>query len=147
MDSLQSVVTQVRRFRADQGLKPAQSVSARLIGLGGVDLAGYEPLMRSLVRLDQPGADFMATATLSLAGGVEVELDTRGAIDVGAERARLTKDEAAAVKEVAQCQSKLDDQAFLDKAPEAVVTKIRERLAAAEADLVRVRAALAALAG
>jgi valyl-tRNA synthetase len=147
MDSLQSVVTQVRRFRADQGLKPSQSVVAQLIGLGGVDLTDDEPLMRSLVRLDEPGADFMATATLSLAGGVEVELDTRGAIDVGAERARLTKDEAAAMKEAAQCLSKLDDQAFLDKAPEAVVTKIRERLVAAEADLVRIRAALAALAG
>jgi valyl-tRNA synthetase len=143
MVALQSVVTQVRRFRADQGVKPTQSVAARLTGLA--ELAGTEPLIRSLVRLDEPTGDFVATATLSLAGGVGVELDTRGTIDVAAERARLAKDEAAAVKETAQCQSKLDDQAFLAKAPEPVVTKIRERLAAAEADLVRIRAALEAL--
>jgi valyl-tRNA synthetase len=110
-----------------------------------VALRDYEPLIRSLVWLDEPTAGFEATATLALADNVTVALDTRGTIDVAAERARLTKDEAAAMKEVAQCQSKLDDQAFLQKAPEPVVAKIRERLAAAEADLVRIQTALDAL--
>ena len=87
----------------------------------------------------------MATATLSVAGGVGVELDTRGAIDVTAERARLTKDREAAEKEAAQCRAKLDNPAFTDKAPDAVVAKIRERLAVAEAELDRIAAALEAL--
>jgi valyl-tRNA synthetase len=143
--TLQTVVTEVRRFRSDQGLKPGQRVASRLSGLEGAGLVPYEPLIRSLVRLDEPSKSFAATASLSVPGGVSVELDTRGSIDVAAERARLEKDRAAAEKEAAQCRAKLDNPAFTDKAPEPVVAKIRERLGAAEAELARIDAALAAL--
>ncbi|MEV7226767.1 valine--tRNA ligase [Polymorphospora sp. NPDC051019] len=143
--ALQKVVTEVRRFRSDQGLKPGQRVAARLGGLAGAGIAAHEPLIRALVRLDPAGADFAATATLAVSAAVTVELDTRGSIDVAAERARLEKDRAAAEKEIAQCRGKLGNAAFVGKAPEAVVNKIKDRLAAAEADLVRVSAALAAL--
>jgi valyl-tRNA synthetase len=145
MASLQQVVTEVRRFRSDQGLRPGQRVAARLTGLDGLALGPYESLIRSLARLDEAGGEFMATATLSVLGGAGVELDTRGAIDVTAERARLTKDREAAEKEAAQCRAKLDNPAFTDKAPEAVVAKIRERLAVAEGELERIAVALAAL--
>ncbi|NES17300.1 MULTISPECIES: valine--tRNA ligase [Micromonospora] len=143
--TLQRVVTEIRRFRSDQGLRPTQRVAARLDGLAGAGIAAHEPLIRSLVRLDAAGDDFQASATLAMPGEVTVALDTRGSIDVAAERARLTKDRAAAEKEVAQARAKLDNPAFVGKAPEHVVAKIRERLAVAEADLVRIDAALAAL--
>ncbi|WP_213454082.1 valine--tRNA ligase [Rhizomonospora bruguierae] len=143
--ALQRVVTEVRRFRADQGLRPGQRVAARLGGLEAAGLGAQEPLIRSLARLDEPGEAFAASAKLAVGGGVAVELDTRGAIDVAAERARLTKDRAAAEKEAAQTRAKLGNPAFVDKAPEPVVAKIRERQAAADADLARIDAALAAL--
>ncbi len=143
--ALQLVVTEVRRFRADQGLRPGQRVSGRLNGLAGAGLAAHEPLIRALARVDEPTGAFSVTASLSAAGGVTVELDTRGAIDVAAERARLEKDRASAEKEIVACQAKLDNPAFADKAPADVVAKIRERLAAAEADLARISGALAAL--
>ncbi|MDI6098303.1 valine--tRNA ligase [Actinoplanes sp. NEAU-A12] len=143
--ALQKVVTEVRRFRSDQGLKPSQRVTAALTGLGNVGIDAHEPLIRSLARLDAPGADFATTATLAVTGGITVDLDTRGAIDVAAERARLTKDRAAAEKEATQCRAKLGNEAFIGKAPEQVVAKIKDRLAAAETDLVRIAAALEAL--
>lgn len=143
--ALQKVVTEVRRFRSDQGLKPSQRVGAALTGLGNVGIDTHEPLIRSLARLDAPAAGFTATATLAVSGGITVDLDTRGAIDVKAERARLEKDRAAAEKEATQCRAKLGNEAFIGKAPEQVVAKIKDRLAAAEADLVRIAAALEAL--
>ncbi|MEV1316258.1 valine--tRNA ligase [Micromonospora arborensis] len=143
--SVQRVVTEIRRFRSDQGLRPTQRVAARLDGLAGAGIDAHEPLIRSLVRLDPAGDDFQASATLAMPGAVGVALDTRGSIDVAAERARLTKDRAAAEKEVAQARSKLDNPAFIGKAPEPVVAKIRDRLATAEADLVRIDAALETL--
>jgi valyl-tRNA synthetase len=60
-------------------------------------------------------------------------------------RARLRKDQAAAEKEAAGCRAKLGNDAFLAKAPDQVVAKVKERLAAAEADLARIRSALEAL--
>ncbi|MEU8333204.1 valine--tRNA ligase [Micromonospora sp. NPDC048839] len=143
--SVQRVVTEIRRFRSDQGLRPTQRVAARLDGLAGAGIDAHEPLIRSLVRLDPAGDDFQASATLAMPGAVGVALDTRGSIDVAAERARLTKDRAAAEKEVAQARAKLDNPAFIGKAPEPVVAKIRDRLATAEADLVRIDAALETL--
>ncbi|GFJ92001.1 valine--tRNA ligase [Phytohabitans rumicis] len=143
--TLRRVVTEIRRFRSDQGLRPAQRVEARLDGLAAAGVAAHEPLIRSLVRLDDAGAGFAATAQLAVTAAVTVALDTRGAIDVAAERARLEKDRAAALKEAEQCRAKLDNPAFVGKAPEPVVSKIKERLSAAEADLARIATALEAL--
>jgi valyl-tRNA synthetase len=142
---LQRVVTEIRRFRSDQGLRPAQRVTAQLDGLDGAGITAHERLIRALARLDEVGTDFQASATLAVPGGVRVALDTRGAIDVAAERARLEKDRAAAEKEITQARAKLDNPAFVGKAPEPVVNKIRDRLAAAEADLARITMALEAL--
>ena len=83
-EEIELVVTEVRRFRSDQGLRPGQRVGTRLLGLDRTGLAPYESLIRSLARLDEPADGFVATATLSVAGGVAVELDTRGTIDVAA---------------------------------------------------------------
>jgi valyl-tRNA synthetase len=61
---------------------------------------------------------------------------------VPAERARLTRDLAAAEKERAQATRKLDTPDFVGKAPVAVVEKIRGRLSAAETDIARISAQL-----
>jgi valyl-tRNA synthetase len=138
--NVQAVVTEVRRFRSDQGVKPSQRVPARLTGAG--EAAGA---IRWLVRLDEAAADFAPTASLTTAGGVLVDFDLSGTIDVGAERARLAKDLAAAQKERDVNSAKLGNEAFTGKAPEAVIGKVRDRLLTAEADIVRIEAALAAL--
>ncbi|MEU7239415.1 valine--tRNA ligase [Streptomyces sparsogenes] len=141
--TLQQVVTEVRRFRADQGLQPGQKVPARL-ELSGTPLMAHEDAMRSLLRLQPAGEDFTATASLPVAGAT-VALDLSGAIDVEAERKRLAKDLAAAEKDKAQTTAKLNNEAFLAKAPDHVVEKIRMRQSTAEADIARITAQLAAL--
>jgi valyl-tRNA synthetase len=145
--SLQRLVTEVRRFRSDQGLKPGQRVTAEL-DFADSSLAAHEETIRMLLRLTEPRpepeAGFTPTAALPVEG-VTVRLDTAGAIDVAAERARLEKDLAAARKEVDQTTRKLGNEAFMAKAPETVVAKNRDRLAQAEADITRLEAQLAAL--
>ncbi|MFE7120632.1 valine--tRNA ligase [Streptomyces sp. NPDC057654] len=140
---VQQVVTEVRRFRADQGLQPGQKVPARL-ELAGTALVAHEAAMRSLLRLQPAGEGFAATASLPVAGA-SVALDLSGTIDVEAERKRLTKDLAAAEKEKAQATGKLGNEAFLAKAPDQVVDKIRTRLAKADEDIERIAAQLAGL--
>ncbi len=142
--ALQDVVTEVRRFRSDQGLRPAQRVAARLGGLDAAGLAGHEPLVRSLTRLEEPAAGFAPTASVSVRGA-RIELDLSGAIDVAAERGRLAKDLAAAQKELQTVTAKLGNADFVAKAPEPVVAKVRGRLSAAEADIQRISAQLDAL--
>ncbi|MEV8361436.1 valine--tRNA ligase [Streptomyces niveus] len=143
IEHLQQVVTEVRRFRADQGLQPGQKVPGRL-DLSATPLAAHEAAIRQLLRLQEEGDAFQATATLPVAGAT-VALDLSGTIDVPAERKRLTKDRDAAEKEKQQATAKLGNEAFLAKAPDNVVDKIRGRLAKAEADIERLTAQLAAL--
>ncbi|MFD9574773.1 valine--tRNA ligase [Streptomyces sp. NPDC059982] len=143
IENLQAVVTEVRRFRADQGLQPGQKVPARL-DLAGTALAAHEAAIRQLLRLQPEGEEFHATATLPVAGAT-VALDLSGTIDVAAERKRLGKDLAAAEKEKQQAEAKLGNEAFLAKAPDNVVDKIKGRLDKAGADIARIQAQLDAL--
>ncbi|MCD9900764.1 valine--tRNA ligase [Streptomyces sp. MT29] len=143
IELVQQVVTEVRRFRNDQGLQPGQKVPAELT-LTGTALAPHEAAIRQLLRLQPAGDGFHATASLPVAGAT-VALDLSGTIDVPAERKRLTKDLEAAQKEKAQATGKLGNEAFLAKAPDNVVDKIRGRLSKAEADIERISAQLAAL--
>ncbi|GAA4412884.1 valine--tRNA ligase [Actinokineospora soli] len=148
VEGVQKLVTEIRRFRADQGVKPGQRVTARLSGVDTADLADHHAAISALARLQPPTADFAASASLevALAGGtVVVELDLSGTVDVAAERKRLAKDLAVAEKELAQCEAKLGNPKFTDKAPEDVVAKIRTRRDTASADIERIRARLAAL--
>jgi valyl-tRNA synthetase len=142
--SLMALVTEVRRFRSDQGLRPAQPVPAALSGIGGTPLAPHEGAIRSLLRLTAPGDGFNPTASLA-AEGVTVVLDTAATIDVAAERRRMEKDLAAARKEADQAERKLANDAFLAKAPAGVVEETRRRLEAALADIARISGRVAAL--
>ncbi|MET7994326.1 valine--tRNA ligase [Amycolatopsis sp. NPDC005232] len=145
---VQKLVTEIRRFRADQGLKPGQKVATRLSGAGFDAVSGHDDAIRSLVRLTPVSSEFSASASLevALAGGVAVvELDLSGTIDVAAERKRLQKDLGVAQKELAQTEGKLGNESFIAKAPEQVIEKIKTRRATAAADIERIESRLAAL--
>ena len=71
-----------------------------------------------------------------------MELDTSGTVDLAAERKRLEKDLAAAQKELDGTAKKLANEAFLSKAPEAVVAKIRKRQQVAREEFERISARL-----
>ena len=138
--ALQEVVTEVRRFRNDQGLKPAQKVPGRFIG--SAEIVEYSSALRFLLKLEDK--DFTPSATLEIAG-VKIELDLTGSIDVVAERARLEKDLTAAKKDLQTAEVKLGNAGFMAKAPADVVVEIKERLAKTSSDIERITAALAAL--
>jgi valyl-tRNA synthetase len=144
IEALMRLVTQVRRFRSDQGLRPSAPVPAVLAGIEATPLAAHEAGIRSLLRLARPGEAFGPTASVQ-AEGITVQLDTAAAIDVGAERRRLEKDLSAARADREQSERKLANPSFVERAPEAVVARSRDRLAAAQAEIERLEQRLASL--
>jgi valyl-tRNA synthetase len=145
---MQKLVTEIRRFRSDQGLADRQKVPARLSGVDTADLSTQLGAVSSLAWLTEPAADFTPSASLEVGfkgGIVVVELDTSGTIDLAAERRRLEKDLAAAQKELASTTAKLGNADFMAKAPEAVVDKQRERQRVAREEADRITARLAGL--
>ena len=148
ISDMQRLVTEVRRFRSDQGLADRQKVPARLEGITGAGLDALIAPVTALAWLTSPDGDFQPTARVEvrLSGGtVGVELDTSGTVDVDAERRRLEKDLAAAQKELATTTAKLGNDAFLAKAPGDIVDKIRDRQKLAGEEVDRITARLAAL--
>jgi valyl-tRNA synthetase len=137
---LQARVVLIRQFLSAQGVKPSLRVPARFSGV-----SRYEPQIRRLLRLAEPAEGFTATATLGLSDGAVVELDLSTAVDVVAERARLSRDRGVASKELEQTGKKLGNDAFLANAKPAVVESVRARNAAAAADLARIDEALTRL--
>src|SRR5699024_4016507 len=134
-------------FRADQGVKPSQKVPGRL-DFAAVDLQNQEDMVRNLANITAPEADFTASASIEVRlsqGTVEISLDTSDAIDVDAERKPFVKELAKAHNELDQTGSLLSHEAFLSKAPEHVVDKIRERQTIAQEEVERIHTRLEAL--
>jgi valyl-tRNA synthetase len=145
---MQKLITEVRRFRSDQGLNDRQRVPARLSDIETADLDAQIPAVRSLAWLTEDDESFSPSAHVEVRlsrGTVVVEVDTSGTVDVAAERRRLEKDLAAAEKELAGTAGKLGNQAFLAKAPADVVEKIRARQQLAREEVDRITARLASL--
>ena len=142
--ALMRLVTQLRRFRSDQGLRPTQPVPAVLAGIEATPLAAHEAHIRALTRLTAPGGGFAPTASVE-AEGVTVELDTAAGLDVAAERRRAEKDLATARGDIDAAQRKLGNESFIARAPADVVAKNRARLAVAQDEVRRLTERLAAL--
>jgi len=132
------VVTEVRRFRSDQGLKPAQRVHARFAWPtgAGAGLAAHDGLIRSLVRLDEPEEGLPADRHADTCPASR----DRGAGTPGAPSTWPPSGPGWARtgpplrRRRRPPEAKLGNAEFLAKAPEPVVAKIKERLAAAEAE-------------
>jgi valyl-tRNA synthetase len=140
ISQLQEIITEVRRFRNDQGIKTSLKIPGRIVATG--DIAKHASAVAFVVRMEL--GDITPSAKCE-AAGVTIEFDLTGSIDVVAERARLEKDLATASKDKQTAEVKLNNEGFMAKAPENVLVEIRERLAKTTSDIERITAALAAL--
>ena len=141
---VQTLITEIRRFRNDQGIKTSAKIAARLSGLTEGGLASYESSIRFITKLEPASANFAPSAKVEI-GDFSVEFDLTGAVDVAAERSRLTKDLESIEKDKKTAEVKLNNENFMSKAPMEVVTEIRERLEFCNAEIERITALLAAL--
>jgi valyl-tRNA synthetase len=154
MADLQEAIAAVRRFRAEHRVPPAARPRLTLVPIGGSQASLFRAeaeSIRRLARLDQveveeavaqPPAD---RAAKLLTAGAELYLPLEGLLDLDEERARLDRELAGLDAERARAAAKLANQAFIEKAPPAVVERARDRLAEVEAALAKVRAQRAEL--
>jgi valyl-tRNA synthetase len=137
---VQEIITEVRRFRNDQGIKTSQRIPGQFHA--PEEFARYESAMRFVLRIDHPEEGlFVASKTLVL-GYFKIDLDLSQSVDVVAERARFSKDLVGAKKDRDTAIVKLSNDGFMAKAPESVVAEIRARLAKADSDIERINSQL-----
>ncbi|MGY6410548.1 MAG: valine--tRNA ligase [Alkalilacustris sp.] len=110
-------------------------------------LSRNAPLIARLARIEAKGtAPTPPRGALSVAAeGASFALPLEGIIDIAAETARLEKTLAKLEKDAAGLQNRLANPKFAASAPEDVVEETREKLAQAEEEAARLRAALTRL--
>jgi valyl-tRNA synthetase len=137
MEEVKTVITEVRRFRNDQGVKPSSPIPGRFIGIDQSAISPFEQAIRSVLKITVPDSSFSASGSI-LVGEITCEFDLSGTVDVAAERTRLQKDLATAEKDRETARVKLDNGDFMAKAPEKVVATIKARLAETDQEIARI---------
>ncbi|MBM3704170.1 MAG: valine--tRNA ligase [Actinobacteria bacterium] len=137
MEEVKTVITEVRRFRNDQGVKSSSHIPGRFIGIDQSAISPFEQAIRSVLKITVPDSSFSASGSI-LVGEITCEFDLSGTVDVAAERTRLQKDLATAEKDRETARVKLDNGDFMAKAPEKVVATIKARLAETDQEIARI---------
>jgi valyl-tRNA synthetase len=133
----------VRRIKAEMDIAPGKPVPVLLSHVSGEDeqrLEAARPYINFLAKTES--IELLHTdqhepeSAIALVGEMKILIPLAGLIDKDAELARLQKEIDKLEKETARLNGKLSNSSFVDKAPEAVVNKEREKLAEVEKALV-----------
>ena len=132
---IKAVITAIRNIRGEMRIPPGKALEVFLHNGKDSDRARLDANHNFLCRLARlesitwlsPEDSAPASAT-GLVGDMEILVPMAGLIDKNAEIERLGKEIDKLRKEVARGDAKLRNPNFVDKAPDAVVAKEREKL-------------------
>jgi valyl-tRNA synthetase len=147
MESVIDIIRSIRNARAQYKVESTRWVEAQIYG-GELTpaIVPYSQAIQTLARakpitfLDKRQESSLTENALVLVlKETEVVIPMESMIDLEAERKRLQKEIEQSQAEVAQLEARLKDEAFLTKAPAAVVDKERQKLAAVKDKLERLK--------
>lgn len=146
--SVKMFVSQARALKAEHNLASRRDVRF-LVKTGDVAWAVLEGNLAKLMRMSG-ATEFVRQEVVEGAPAVvttlgTLYLDLASTVDAAAEKVRLTKELEAMAKHIAGTEARLGNEAFISKAPPAVLEGARKQLAdqkAKQAELIRLRAAL-----
>ena len=137
MGLLMEVTRAIRNLRAESRVEPGRKVEAILLAGPGEKkvLEENRLYLEVLAGLGQlailpEGSAKPEQAVTAVVSGVEVYLPLAGLVDLEKEKERLEKELAELEEEKERLGKKLSNTQFLAKAPEAVVAKEKQKLAA-----------------
>ncbi|MBQ4782701.1 valine--tRNA ligase [Pectobacterium versatile] len=155
LEWIKQAIIAVRNIRAEMNIAPGKPLEVLLRDVTAEAQRRVEEnrsFIQTLARLESitllPAGDKGPVSVTKLIEGAELLIPMAGLIDKAAELDRLTKEVAKIEAEIERIESKLSNEGFVARAPEAVVAKEREKLdgyAVAKAKLLEQHAVIAAL--
>ena len=151
---LKALVDACRNLRGEMGVSPAQRLPLYAVATTAAQaefLRAQAPVLQALAKLSEvrvfddevSWSAAAESAPVAVVGDIRVCLFMQ--VDVAAEKVRLGKEAARLQGEIAKAQGKLSNEAFVAKAPAAVLEQERKRLADFSATLDKVQEQLARL--
>ncbi|HLI50345.1 MAG TPA: class I tRNA ligase family protein, partial [Thermomicrobiaceae bacterium] len=152
---LMEAVRSIRNARAESNVEPGRWIAAIIEpGSHEATLRNVEPVLRALARLNAEQLRYLTNsedrpenAVSLVVDDAVISLPLAGMVDLAAERERLQREIAESEAERERIEALLSNDKFVSRAPEAVVQKQRDQLAAAAERLVLLRARLGELGG
>ncbi|WP_040328554.1 valine--tRNA ligase [Acidovorax delafieldii] len=144
MARVKGLVDTCRALRGEMNVSPSTRLPMYVVG-GADFMRGVAPVLQALAKLSEVKVfdDEAAWAAAAQAAPVAVVGEARMClfmeIDVAAEKARLSKEIARIEGEIAKANGKLSNEAFVAKAPAAVLDQEKKRVADFGATLGRLR--------
>lgn len=132
MESIMTAIKAVRNRRAEMNVAPSKKAEVFIeTAKPEIFEAGTTFFKRLASASDVKIADsFDIDGTVSIVtADATIKLPLAELVDFEAERARLNKELAAAEKDLAFTNNKLNNQGFMSKAPEKVINEIKEKAA------------------
>ena len=152
---LKQAIVAVRNIRAEMNIAPGKPLELLLRGCSEAAVRRVtenNTFLKTMARLESitvlPADDKGPVSVTKIIDGAELLIPMAGLIDKDAELARLAKEVAKVDVEIGKIESKLANEGFVARAPEAVIAKERERLVAfadAKTKLIEQQAVIAAL--
>ncbi|WP_018652335.1 valine--tRNA ligase [Actinobacillus capsulatus] len=143
---LKEVIVAVRNIRAESNIAPSKGLDLVARNFSAEEVAilnANEVLLKSMAKLDsvkvlENGENAPLSVAKLVANG-EILIPMAGFINKEAELARLTKEIEKLNGEVARIENKLSNEAFVAKAPEAVIAKEREKMQEYQSGLAKLQ--------
>lgn len=155
LEWIKQTIIAVRNIRAEMNIAPGKPLEVMLRGASAEAqrrVLENQSFIQSLARLSSltllADGDKGPVSVTKLVEGAEVLIPMAGLIDKATELDRLAKEVAKLEAEIERIEGKLSNEGFVARAPEAVVAKERERMAAcaeAKQKLIEQQATIAAL--
>ena len=147
IDKVKALVDACRNLRGEMSVSPATRLPLYVLG-DAQFMRDCAPVLQALAKLNEvkvfenEAAWSAAAQAAPVAMVGEARLCMFMEIDVAAEKIRLGKEAARLESEIIKATGKLSNEAFVAKAPPAVIEQERKRVAEFEATLQKVRAQL-----
>ena len=134
VEFIKNIVGAVRGLRAIVGLHPSERVNILLLPENETskqDIASNKGAILSLASLS--GLELVEgekpeKSVAQVIPGVEVFLPVEGLIDIEKETQRVQKEISKVTKDLLQTEKKLSNSTFLERAPEDIISKEKEKL-------------------